>query len=348
MGWEISVAVVIFSGLQVLAGGYPYADSYPYSATALVTESKLLKGISNKASIEGAKDVRDFAHDHVNDQGGRINSAADAVRYHALDNQINGHRIADSSKGGSVDKIKHLAGEKFETDKSHNRKQIKSGFSNSYHKDESGSKSSFYEDSDDHGGKQIFDNRQNLRDNYNDHLYNKELRNDHLKDRYDDRYGGADLRGVRDFHHQTAADRGNLRDYRDGFRDDRDHNLRTYGHEMYPAPYGHHLHQHPLAPVRHYDDLYHRKTFYEPRPAFNTGPFPRPAITVYEDPRYPTAIAAGGYGHDLGDERFRRLTTNDDDGRHPADRFQRRFDEDFADRTRLIFRPSPLLNYRRP
>ncbi|XP_065089374.1 uncharacterized protein LOC135710660 [Ochlerotatus camptorhynchus] len=295
---------------------YPYADRYPYG-TAVVSESKLLKGASSRGTSEGGKDLRNFNRDHVFDEGGKINSATDAVRYHALDNQVNGHRIADASQGVSQDKVKHLAGENYEADKSHNQKQVKSGFTNSYHKDESGSKSSFYEDSDDRGGKQVFDNRQNLRNNYNDHLYNKELRNDQLRDRYDDRFGGFDLRGVRDFHHQAAADRGNLHDYRDGFRDDRDHHVHNYGQEIYPGlP--------PMVPVRNYDELFQRRTFHEPRPMFKTAP--HAPITVYEDPReyqydYPA--------HSVGD------------------RFLRRYDDDVAERTRIIFRPSPLLNYNR-
>nr|XP_019530001.2 uncharacterized protein LOC109401849 [Aedes albopictus] len=310
----VSVVVILIGSVQ--SGlTYPYADGYPYG-TAIVSESKLLKGGSSRGTTEAGNDLRNFSRDHVFDEGGKINSATDAIRYHALDNAVNGHRIADASKGGSLDKVNHLAGENFEADKSHNRKQVKSGFTNSYHKDESGSKSSFYEDSDDHGGKQVFDNRKNLRNNFNDHLYNKELRNDQLRDRYDDRFGGYDLRGVRDFHHQAAADRGNLHDYRDGFRDDRDHHVNNYAQEFYPGlP--------PLVPVRNYDELFQRRTFHEPRPMFKTAQ--PPPITVYEDPReymydYPA--------HSVGDRFLRR-----------------RYDDDLAERTRIIFRPSPLMNY---
>ncbi|XP_058443103.1 probable serine/threonine-protein kinase clkA [Malaya genurostris] len=316
-----SKVILCLIGLQLVAA-QTYANSYPYS-TAIITESKLLKGISGKTSNQGGKNLRDFNRDHVYDEGGKINSGADAVRYHALDNQLNGHRIADSSKGGSVDKVKLLTGENFEADKSHNRKQVKSGFSNSYHKDENGSKTSYYEDSDDRGGKQVFDNRQNVRNNYNDHLYDKELRNDQLRDRHDDRYGGTELRGIRDYHHQAAADRGNLHDYRNGFRDEQDHHIDEYGIEFYPGlP--------PLIPVRNSDDLFQRRSYYEPRPMFATGSHRSGPITVYEDPR-----------EYLYDHRH-PPTNNRRDGT-----LFRRFDDDLAERTRIIFRPSPLLNYRR-
>ncbi|XP_058827812.1 uncharacterized protein LOC131687736 [Topomyia yanbarensis] len=323
---KVIVCLVGLVLLQQLVSAYPYANSYPYS-TAIVTETKLVKGGSGKTTSQGGKDLRDFNRDHVFDEGGKINSAADAVRYHALDNQLNGHRITDSSKGGSVDKVKQLAGENFEMDKSHNRKQVKSGFSNSYHKDENGSKTSYYEDSDDRGGKQVFDNRQNLRNNYNDQLYGKELRNDHLRDRYDDRYGGTELRGIRDYHHQTTADRGNLQDYRDDFRDDHDHQLGSYGAEFYPGlP--------PMIPVRNSDDLFQRHSYYEPRPMFTTGPHRSPPITVYDDPRE--------YDYDHHHRYQHHPQVNRRDGG-----LFRRFDDDLADRTRIIFRPSPLLNYRR-
>ncbi|XP_053699445.1 uncharacterized protein LOC128746422 [Sabethes cyaneus] len=321
----LSATTVIFVlGLE-LSLANPYANGYPYS-TALVTETKLLKGGSGKVSSAGGKDVRDFTRDHVLDESGKIDSAADAVRYHTLDGQLNGHRIADTSKGGSVDKVKHLAGENFETDKKHNRKHVKSGFSNSYHKDETGSKSSYYEDSDDRGGKQVFDNRQNARNNYNDHLYDKELRNDRLRDRYDDRFGSADLRGVRDHQRHAAAGRGNHHDYRDGFHDDGGHRLDSYGVEYYPGlP--------PLVPIPNSDEMFRRHSYYEPRPAFATGP--SSTITVYEDPR--ESFSAYDQHHRRS---FPPAAVNRRDG------LFRRFEDDLVDRTRIIFRPSPLLNYR--
>ncbi|XP_055523571.1 uncharacterized protein LOC129717583 [Wyeomyia smithii] len=314
-----ATTVILSLGLK-LSLAYPYANSYPYS-TAIVTETKLLKGGSGQGSSAGEKNVRDFARDLVLDESDKINSAADAVRYHALDNQLNGHRIADTSKGGSVDKVKQLAGENYETDKKHNRKQVKSGFSNSYHKDETGSKSSYYEDSDDRGGKQVFDNRQNVRNNYNDHLYDKELRNDQLRDRYDDRFGNSDLEGVRDQQHHTAAGRGNHHDYRGGFHDGGGHQLDSYGVEYYPGlP--------PLVPIPNSDEMFRRHSYYEPRPTFMTGP--SSTITVYEDPR-----EAFPY-----DQHRRPFSANRRDG------LFRRFEDDLGERTRIIFRPSPLLNYR--
>lgn len=200
------VALLLVGWLQ-LAVCLPYANNYPYS-TAVVLESTVSKGASSKGAAEGAKDLRNFNSDHSFDSGGNINSAADAARYHTLDNQLNSHRIADAARGGSMDKVKLSTGENYEADKSHNRKYVKSGFTNSYHKDENGSKSSYYEDSDDRGGKQVFDNRQNLKDDYNDHLYNKELKNNQLRDWQDDRFGGVEQRGVRDFHRKSTVDRG--------------------------------------------------------------------------------------------------------------------------------------------
>ncbi|XP_055618083.1 uncharacterized protein LOC129763234 [Toxorhynchites rutilus septentrionalis] len=309
--------LLLLVGLQLVVS-HPYANNYPYS-TAVVLESSVSKGASSKGAAEGGKDLRNFNSDHSFDAGESINSAADAARYHTLDNQLNSHRIADAARGGSMDKVKLSTGENYEADKSHNRKYVKSGFTNSYHKDENGSKSSYYEDSDDRGGKQVFDNRQNMKNDYNDHLYNKELKNNQLRDWQDDRFGGVEQRGVRDFHRQSAADRGNQHDYRDGYRDDRDQHVRGYGHEVHPMP-----HLPPVVPLRNnYDDLYQRRSFYEPRPAFTTG---QSRIVVYEDPR----------------EYIYDYPTDDRDG------FMRRYDEGYsAERARIDFRPSPLVNYGR-
>ena len=202
-----------------IAYAYPYADDFPYQVHGrpIATVSggsssagvkKLVAGSSQDARGEGGSDARDHRKEHAFDEAGSIGSASDAVRYHQLDNQLDGHRVVDASKGSTVDKVKHLAGENFEADKSHNRKHIKSGFSNSYHKDESGSKSSYYEDSDDHGGKQVYDNRHNLRNDYADKLYSQDRRNDYLRDHYDDRASGSELLGGHQYRRVGALDRG--------------------------------------------------------------------------------------------------------------------------------------------
>uniref|UniRef100_A0A182IVI1 Uncharacterized protein n=1 Tax=Anopheles atroparvus TaxID=41427 RepID=A0A182IVI1_ANOAO len=319
--------------LVVLVGGaaaYPYADDFPYHLHPAQGGKKVLLGSSSAKGAsgggEGLHDARDHSKDRAFEEAGGINSASDAVRYHQLDNQLNGHRVVDANKGSTVDKVKHLAGENFEADKSHNRKHIKSGFSNSYHKDESGSKSSYYEDSDDRGGKQVYDNRHNLRNDYADKLYSQDRRSDLLRDHYDDRAGGTDLLGAHNYQRASALDRGNTHGHRDGYahsdHSDQHYDTRAYdGYDYYrpPPPYS--------------ADPYHRRSaYYEPRPAFATAP-----ITIYEDPReyapyapYPAPSLAYPAVREVRDGTS--VLSRDADYRRP---------DEFGQRRRLIYKPSP-------
>jgi hypothetical protein len=175
----------------------PYANNFPYKKFA----------ISN-ADAEADSDSGGYLKNQLSDHGNNLNAAADVGNFYSLDNNLNAHEMRNTKKGVSSDTLKHLAGENFENDKSHNRKNIKSGFSNSYHKDENGSKTSYYEDSDDHGGKKVYDKRDGLRgDDYISKL-DEGYRNGAVRDKYDDRRGGHDTRGLRDQQHSLAEDQG--------------------------------------------------------------------------------------------------------------------------------------------
>uniref|UniRef100_A0A182UF19 Uncharacterized protein n=1 Tax=Anopheles melas TaxID=34690 RepID=A0A182UF19_9DIPT len=337
-----------------IAHAYPYADDFPYQVhgrpvatvsggSSSAGVKKLVAGSSQDARGEGGSDARDHRKEHAFDEAGSIGSASDAVRYHQLDNQLDGHRVVDASKGSTVDKVKHLAGENFEADKSHNRKHIKSGFSNSYHKDESGSKSSYYEDSDDHGGKQVYDNRHNLRNDYADKLYSQDRRNDYLRDHYDDRASGSELLGGHHYRRVGALDRGNAYGHRDGYAHN-DHSDQHYGTQSY----GGYDHYQPAANY-HYDDLYRRRSYYDPRPAFATAPLAPAPITIYEDPRdyapYPAALASSYPAREIRDGSA--VLSRDESSYH---HHHHHLHQDpaaagggsFGQRRRLIYRPSPV------
>uniref|UniRef100_A0A182W4A5 Uncharacterized protein n=1 Tax=Anopheles minimus TaxID=112268 RepID=A0A182W4A5_9DIPT len=321
------LCLVMVLGLE--AGAYPYADDFPYqvhgrpvsvsSGSGSAGVKKLHAGTAKGASGEGGSDARDHRKEHAYDEAGSIGSASDAVRYHQLDNQLDGHRVLDASKGSTVDKVKHLAGENFEADKSHNRKHIKSGFSNSYHKDESGSKSSYYEDSDDHGGKQVYDNRHNLRNDYADKLYSQDRRNDYLRDHYDDRASGSELLGAHNYRRVGALDRGKLLKVNDDHYD--------------TAAYGGYDYYQPGANYHHYDDLYRRRSYYNPRPSFATAPLQPAPITIYEDPRDYAPYPVAPYPVREVRDGSSVLSRDGDYRQEPAGTL--------GQRRRLIYRPSP-------
>ncbi|XP_053677897.1 uncharacterized protein LOC128728302 [Anopheles nili] len=289
--FSLMLLVALSNNLYI--GAHPYADDFPYTglrptsisvaSPSNIGETKiLLSGGASKGAASGdsSNDARNHRKEYAFNEAGSIGSASDAVRFHKLDNQLNGHRVLDASKGSTVDKLNHLAGENFEADKSHNRKHIKSGFSNSYHKDESGSKSSFYEDSDDHGGKQVYDNRHNLHNGYGDKLYTQDRRNEYLRDHYNDRASGSDLHDGHNHLRAGALDRGNTYGHRDNYAHN-GHNLRHYD----LMAYGGFDYYQPTRNYHHYDDLYRRRSYYSPRPTFATGSMQPAPIMIYEDPR---------------------------------------------------------------
>uniref|UniRef100_A0A1B0DR89 Uncharacterized protein n=2 Tax=Phlebotomus papatasi TaxID=29031 RepID=A0A1B0DR89_PHLPP len=202
------VILVLFLALQLFGGvltGLPYANDYPYVSY----------GYENGA--QGSSDASGFVQNTLSDNGNNLKAAQDVSKFYNLENISNGHTLNHEKQGVSSDSLKHTTGEDFETDKKHNRKHVKSGFHNSYHKDESGSNSSYYEDSDDRGGKLVYDKRHGTKGDAHDSQYREGLRDGSLRDKYDDRYGGYDNRGTHNRHHLLAEDQGNRLGHRDKY-----------------------------------------------------------------------------------------------------------------------------------
>ncbi|XP_059612798.1 uncharacterized protein LOC132259254 [Phlebotomus argentipes] len=288
------VAAVVIHLLGEAVSGLPYANDYPYVSY----------GFENGA--QGSTAASGFIQNQLSDKGNNLKAAQDVSQFHNLENISNGHNLNHEKQGSSSDTLKHTTGEDFETDKKHNRKHVKSGFHNTYHKDESGSNSSFYEDSDDRGGKLVYDKRHGTKGDAHDSQYREGLRDGSVRDKYDDRYGGYDNRGMHNRHHLLAEDQGNRLGHRDkyvrgqaeryemvddgyggrpyavGVRENYGHGLYrplddrrplyddygSGGQALYPPP----LRTHPLS----------AGTLGRPR---EDGYFARHRITIYEDPR---------------------------------------------------------------
>lgn len=138
--------------LLKLSCSQPYANDFPYMKYGFKSEGMISDTDGNR-----------YLKNNLRDRDDRLKSSNDKALSYNLDSDQNEHNINQLKRGGSTDNLTHLQGENFENDKTHKRKHIKSGFQNSYHKDENGSRSSFYEDSDDTGGKVVYDKRHGTR-----------------------------------------------------------------------------------------------------------------------------------------------------------------------------------------
>lgn len=177
----------------------PYANDFPYQKYGFNRES-------SQADSDGTR----YSKNNLRDLGGRLKANTDSGLTYNLDSNRNNHDLHQIKRGGSTDNLTHVQGEDFETDKSHKRKHIKSGFQNSYHKDENGSRSSFYEDSDDTGGKVVYDKKHGTRGDQQDQQFTEGLKNGVSRDKYDDRQTGFNNRDLVDRHQSYVEDQGKV------------------------------------------------------------------------------------------------------------------------------------------
>ncbi|CRK90540.1 CLUMA_CG004244, isoform A [Clunio marinus] len=216
----------------------PYANDYPYQKYGY-----------NHESSAGDNDEARYIKSKLYDEGGRLKANSDTGLTYHLDSNTNKHNLHQLKRGSSTDNLKHEQGENFETDKSHKRKHVKSGFQNSYHKDENGSRSSYYEDSDDTGGKTVYDKKHGTRGDQQDSEYNEGLKNGVSRDKYDDRRTGFKNRDLADRQQSYIEDQGKQHGYNDIYKhgvDDRFQIIRR--------PYS----DYRRLPLRDIDDGYDR------------------------------------------------------------------------------------------
>lgn len=195
---KVSSLVIIFL-LCIARDSFsqPYANDFPYQKYGFNRES-------SQADTDGTR----YMKNNLRDLDGRLKANTDTGLTYNIDSNKNSHDLQQIKRGGTTDNLTHVQGEDFETDKSHKRKHIKSGFQNSY--SENGSKSSFYEDSDDTGGKVVYDKRHGTRGDQKDQQYTEGLKNGVSRDKYDDRRTGFDNRDLVDRHQSYVEDQGKV------------------------------------------------------------------------------------------------------------------------------------------
>lgn len=232
--------VLMMLGLLNGAIGQYYANQYPYNVGTFIY-SNLGGGASLHAG--GADDLRDLFENKAHETANVVVMSQDTVKFIDKDNISIEHDVAHRKVGASVDDQRLTIGQNVEEDKTHNRKHIKSGFHNTYSRDEKGSNSSYYEDSDDHAGKLVYDKRHGVLGSNHDERYHDKAHDGHARDKLDDRYRGYNEHKARNRHRLVDQDQGNRRDYRDRFnqardvrfetRNDRPHSSYSPDHEDY-------------------------------------------------------------------------------------------------------------------
>lgn len=216
------ILLAIFSAVSLSAAlSSPYANDYPYQKYGFNREDA-------RSDTEGSRIFKNKQHD----LDGRLKSNVDSGSSYHLDAAQNQQNVQHNKKGGSHDNLTHIQGENFENDRTHKRKHIKSGFQNSYHKDENGSRSSYYEDSDDTGGNTRYDKRHGTRGDQQDTQFIEGVRNGYNRDKHDDRRTGFDNRDHADRLYQNQENQGR----RQEFNDNRNHAIEDQ-FELVRRPY---------------------------------------------------------------------------------------------------------------
>lgn len=198
--------LLLFTRLNTSTGSY--AIQYPYHHDHHGPFQQSHSDGHQTSSTNEAGDRNSLYKNHEQDKGNNIHTNEDVRNFVNKENLSKGHNLQSDKGGVTLEDKRHAAGENFETDKTHNRKEIKTGFHTTYSKDERGTNSSFYEDSDDHGGKLIYDKRHDAHGNIFDGKFHEGARDGHVQHKVDDRFGGYKAGTARDRQHFVAHDKG--------------------------------------------------------------------------------------------------------------------------------------------
>lgn len=170
----------------------------------------------------------------------------------------------------------------------HKKGNHKSGFHNTYHKDESENKSSYYEDSDDEGGHFEYNSRNGAGAQNGGNRFKETYDNGKYDNKHDNKKGSYDVNG---YHGNEQANKQayDQKNYYNDRRDQRNSNIGNSQAESGKNYHGEHIHKdvpynYYRDPINnYYRDPYYREPYY--REPFYRRYEPKKTITVYEDPR---------------------------------------------------------------
>ncbi|KAI4486170.1 hypothetical protein M0802_012513 [Mischocyttarus mexicanus] len=244
----------------------------------------------------------------------------DLSRNHEIKENVARYNEQDKSREG-FDKDKHTSGYTEISKESDNSFQKhgtgyykkgfhNAGFSNSYHKDEAGNKTSFYEDSDDEKGHKSFDKNddsyeKNLKDRFRDGLHDASFKESNKAEHgnYDNGQRYDDSRARYDQYQNNQRYNGERKYFHDdvGRHDDRyRHHLRDYGYQ-YHNPYLYQNYRFNVQPKYYYENpnhngvLKHHRDYY---PYFLN----RKIYYPYDD--YIGGLYTNHYGVDIKNNRY--------------------------------------------
>lgn len=254
----------------VIKTGINNANQHEQQQDGGVYDTSAKKGVSNFEAEQGFNLENDRKYVKAEDGGNYAEENANK-NHHLDESDYAGEKFHDQGGGTVVDLGNQVA---------HKKGHHRSGFHNSYHKDESGSNSSFYDDGDDVGDQRVFKTHKGTygdiekQRNHGSHLEGK----DYAKE--EGRRGGYNNGGV------YEKDLGNKRDY----------NQKQYYDDHTLAGRSNAGHRYAEA-ARDQEEKYHSRPFIGPHRPHH--PYPhgeyygshayrapiQKTITIYEDPR---------------------------------------------------------------
>ncbi|GJQ65098.1 hypothetical protein Trydic_g7245 [Trypoxylus dichotomus] len=230
-----------------------------------VYDASSKKGISSYEADQGFSKDSEGKHVSGQDSGQYMQQLADN-KHHLQENNYN-HENFQKQGGGVVENVGKQAG--------HKKGHHKSGFKNTYHKEESGSKSNYYDDSDDQGGEYFLNSKQGAYSDDNSSI-NRGSYLDGTKYVKDDSRRGVYNNEA--LHHKDLGSQQN-------YDQQKYHNDRAnQGHANEGNRFG--------ESGRYVSERYHRphqnihEGYYYPEDHYYADySTPKKTITIYEDPR---------------------------------------------------------------
>ncbi|XP_057660367.1 uncharacterized protein DDB_G0283357-like [Diorhabda carinulata] len=214
-----------------------------------------------------------------------VNSMSN-VRYGEQNNNKNDHLSANNFNTGNFFNKGGTADNSFEDKKVHQKGHQRNGFHNSYHKDEVGSNSSFYDSGSDEGGQHI---RKSDSGSYGNAMEDNKHGN-HLDSSYHANQGVN--QGQYDNAHIYDADRMNNQNYNRNHQFD-DRRISNQGANSFGAG-GIYDEQRYASPPYRRDHYVGGDGYYE---GYDRS-YPKRRITIFEDPRYDEHPNQMRYNHD--------------------------------------------------
>lgn len=149
-----------------------YASNYPYDYS---DSSAYSQQSQNGIKVNANEDTKAMTKNHYHNNSQFLSNGEEFLDNLSKDMGHRGHNLQQANVDVQHKNDHRIHGENLETDKSHNRNFLKTGFHHVYNKDESGSNSSYYEDSDDRGENVVYDKQHGSMGDLHDRKYQSGL-----------------------------------------------------------------------------------------------------------------------------------------------------------------------------